>query len=205
MNDKSWLDVLTDGQLLRDWFALFAHFFLVAGFATAIGLSFVLIGLPLLLFMLASARKTAAMDRQLMAAILGHTAQEVEDDLNLRGANLGERLGAHLGSLTTWRSLLYLLLQLPIGCLTLMTAFTLLPFIALEVLILAPLTIDMRLLTVRILHGVATGLYRFNGLLLPTRKRKRAPDSLHNRLEAEDDGEVAYYLDDDGEIAAYRR
>jgi hypothetical protein len=214
MQGKNWLDVLSDGQLLRAWFSLLAPFFLgtaywtflVAGFTTAIGLSFILIGLPLLLFMLGSTRALARMDRQMMAAILDIDAPEVADDVDARGANLGERMGMYLGSLTTWRSLAYLLLQLPVGAVTMTAAFCLLPFLALEVLLLAPLTIDMRLITVRLLRWLALGIYRFNGILLPraNTKRKRDTSRLEAREERYAEDEPRYYIDDDGEIAAYR-
>jgi hypothetical protein len=214
MQGKNWLDVLSDGQLLRDWFSLLVPFFLgtlywvflLAGFSTAVGLSFILIGLPLLLFMLGSTRALARMDRQIMAGILDIDHPEVADDVDARGANLGERMGMYLGSLTTWRSLAYLLLQLPIGAVTMTAAFCILPFLAFEVLLLAPLTIDMRLITVRMLRWLAVGTYRVNGILLPraTTKRKRDTSRLETREERHAEDEPRYYLDDDGEIVAYR-
>jgi hypothetical protein len=42
MNDRSknWLDVLSDGQLFRDWFSLMAHFFLGIAYLTFLSVGF---------------------------------------------------------------------------------------------------------------------------------------------------------------------
>lgn len=208
MRNKTWLDALTDGQVLRDWFSLIVSFalgitylaFFAAGYAVSLGLSFVLIGIPLLLFMLASTRAAAAMDRRLMAAVLDADTPAVDEDPALQGMNLGERLGHYLGSALTWRSLVYLALKFPIGIFSFLFAICILPLLAIEVLILGPLTIDMHLISVRLLHGVTMSLHRAEGLLLPSRKPKRAARS---RLELVEE-EPAYYLDDDGEIIKYK-
>lgn len=210
MNNKTWLDVLTDGQILRDWFSLILSFalgityfaFFAMMYALSLGLSLVLIGIPLLVFTLASTRVAAAMDRQLMASILHSEIPEFEE-VSMRGANVGERLGQYLGSGITWRSLFYLMLKLGTGTLGVTFAFVLLPFLALEVLILAPLTVAMRLITVRLLHGVAIGLHKIEGLLLPTPKPKRTART--SRLELREEDEPLYYLDDDGEIVQHKR
>ncbi len=207
--DRSWLDALTDGQIIRDWFSLIAHFalgmtyisFFIFAYAMSIGLSFILIGIPLLLFTLASTRAIAAMDQRLFAAILDRTAPEFADDVDVRGANLGERLGMYLGSWTTWRSLFYLALKFPVGIAAFTAALFILPFLGFEMLILGPLGIDMRLASVRLLHGVAVGMHKFPGMLLPTGKRKRDL----SRLESVETVEPQYYLDDDGEIVLRKR
>lgn len=211
MTQRNWLDALTDGQILRDWFSLFAHFwiglayliFLSAGFGTAIGLIPVLIGIPLLLFMLASTRSLAALDRRLFGAILDVETAEFAEDVDTEGANLGQRLGLYLGSGATWSSLVYLLLKFPIGMFTLTASMFILPFLALEVLILGPLTIDMRLITVRMLHWVAIGAHKFPGILIPTGKRKRRRSTSH--LETPEAAEPSYYIDEEGEIALRKR
>jgi hypothetical protein len=210
MHSKSWLDALTDGQIIRDWFSLIVHFalgmayfsFIVAGYATAIGLSFVLVGIPLLLFMLSSTRAVAAMDRRLIGAILDIETPEVADEIDPRGANLGERLGMVIGSSRTWLSLVYLLVKLPLGILTFNLALLLLPLLAIEVLILGPLTIDMRLISVRMLHWLAVGCHRIPGFLLPTGVKRKRDIS---RLETVEGDEPRYYLDDDGEILIHKR
>ena len=166
MSNKTWLDALTDGQVLRDWFSLLVSFalgityltFFAAGYALSLGLSVVLIGIPLLLFMLASTRAAAAIDRRLMAAILNADVPDVDEEPAPRGTNLGERMGYYLGSALTWRSLLYLALKFPTGIFALIFAMCILPVLAVEVLILGPLTIDMHLISVRLLHGVTIGL-----------------------------------------------
>jgi hypothetical protein len=211
MNDRSknWLDVLSDGQLFRDWFSLIAHFFLgiayftflSVGFAVALASSVVLVGIPLLLFMLATTRILARIDRQVMGALLDTPTAVVADDVDTRGANLGERLGMYLGSGATWRSLIYLLLKLPLGIMAFSAAWLILPLLFIEVLILAPLTIDMRLISVRMLHWIAIGTHKFSGVLLPSGKRKR--DTSH--LETQEEADPRYFIDDDGEIAAYKR
>lgn len=211
MNNYSWLDALSDGKMFRSWLALFANFwfglvyfiFLIAGFSLALSLSFVLIGIPLLLFMLAATRTLALMDRRVMAEILDVAAPADFDDVDTRGANLGERLGMYLGSWATWRSALYLLVKFPLGMLSFTLSMLILLPLALEVLILAPLTIDLHLLTVRLMRWSATGLYRINNLFLPTGKAKR-PSRLE-LVEEDIEEEPRYYIDAEGEIAVAKR
>lgn len=212
MNEnRTWLDAMTDGQIIRDWFSLIAHFalgttyisFFIFAYAMSIGLSFILIGIPLLLFTLASTRAIAAMDQRLFAGILDRPAPDFADDVDGRGANLGQRLGMYLGSGTTWRSLVYLGLKFPVGIAAITAAMCILPFLGFEMLILGPLGIDMRLASVRLLHGIAVGLHKFPGILLPTGKRKRDRDL--SRLESVETTEPQYYLDDDGEIILRKR
>src|SRR5512134_3371592 len=115
-NTKTWLDVLTDGQLARDWLSLFGHVFLgmaywmlvIAGFSIAFGLLPILFGIPMLLFMLATTRTFARLDQQIVGALLQDETPEMADDVDTAGANFGERLGMYLGSWTTYRSLIYL-------------------------------------------------------------------------------------------------
>ncbi len=207
--NRNWMDALTDGQIIRDWFSLFAHFalgsiyitFFITMFMVSIGLSFVLVGIPLLLFVLTSVRAVAAMDQRLFAAILDRRAPEIADDVDPRGANFGERLGMYMGSFTTWRSMAYLALKFPIGLAAIIAAFSILPFLAFEMLLLAPLGIDLRLATPRLLHAVAVGMHKFPGILLPNGKRKRDL----SRLETVESYEPEYYLDDDGEIILRKR
>ncbi len=208
-SSRSWLDAMTDGQIIRDWFSLIAHFalgmtyisFFIFAYVMSIGLSVILIGIPLLLFTLASTRAVAAMDQRLFAAILDRPAPKFADDVDTQGANLGERMGMYLGSLTTWRSLFYLALKFPVGIAAITAAICILPFLGFEMLILGPLGIDMRLASVRLLHGVAVGLHKFPGILIPSGKRKRD----FSRLETVETTEPQYYLDDDGEIVLRKR
>lgn len=210
MAQRSWMDALTDGQILRDWLSLFGSLWfslfyitlLALGYSLGISLSLILIGLPLLLFTLAGTRTLAAMDRKLNAAILGiEDEPDTWDDIDPRGANLGERIGMYLGSGVTWRSLIYLLLKLPISVIAFTLSMLILIPLAIEVLILAPLTIDMRLISVRALHFCAVNLHKLNTLILPSPKGKRRP----SRLELVEEEEPRYVLDDDGEIYVAKR
>jgi hypothetical protein len=215
-NSRSWLDALTDGHILRDALSLLAQFLfgmfyftlLAMGFATAIGLSFILIGIPLLLFMMAATRTLASMDRAVMASIMDMEVPRVQEDIDMRGANLGERMGMLLGSGVTWRSFLYLLMKLPIGIAAISILSLLLPLLAIEVLILAPLTIDLRLITVRLLRWSARGLFAINSAVLPNAKGKRTtaeqPERI-SRLIDEYEEQPRYVLDDDGEIRVAKR
>ncbi|MDZ4768887.1 MAG: sensor domain-containing protein [Chloroflexota bacterium] len=221
--NHDWLDALSDGGIFRNMLALFVQVFLgtlyygliVAGFAAAIGLSFVLVGIPLLLFCLSATRTLADIDRRLMASVLNIDAPDTIDDLDLEGANIGERLGMLLGSGVTWRSLVYLALRLPIGALAITGLFMVLPFLALEMMILAPLGIDMRLLTPRLLRGLALVSYHAASWVLPTYpqiqtqpvKRVSAEKAKRTRLDRTDDPyehvlrDDADYRDDDGDDA----
>ncbi len=211
MKDYSWLDALSDGKMFRHWLALFANFwfglvyfiFIVGGFTLALSLSFVLIGIPLLLFMLATTRTLASMDRRIMAQILDVEPPPNFHDVDTRGANLGERLGMYLGSWATWRSALYLLVKFPLGIFSFILSMIILLPLAIEVLILAPLTIDLHLITVRLMRFAAVGLYRVNNLFLPSGKAKR-PSRLE-LVEEDEEDEPRYYIDGEGEIAAYKR
>jgi hypothetical protein len=165
----------------------------------------VLVGIPLLLFMLASTRTLAALDRRLMAEILGVSAPPDFDDVDTRGANLGERLGMYLGSWATWRSALYLLLKFPLGIASLIASLVILIPLAIEVLILAPLTIDLHMFTPRLMRFAAVGLYRINNLLLPSGKAKRSRLELVEEDAREADEEPRYYIDSEGEIAMHKR
>jgi hypothetical protein len=106
--------------------------------------------------------------------------------------------------LTTWRSLVYLALKFPVGIAALMAAIFILPFLGFEMLILGPLGIDMRLATVRLLHGVAVGMHKFPGILLPSGNNEKRKRDL-SRLETVESYEPEYYLDDDGEIVLRKR
>jgi hypothetical protein len=208
MERRSWLDHLTDGQIVRDWVSLNAHlpfglvYWLLLGtlLGVAVGLTFVLIGIPLLLLTFASIGLVAKADQQMIGALLEDDTPEVEL-IDTTGENLGERLGRYLGTRSTWASALYLFLKVPVGILGITFAWMIVPFLAFELLVLAPLTISQRPLTVRMLHWTARGLHRVPGLLLPRVKRKGGSDWRDTRhlMEREDD-EPAYYLDDDGEL-----
>ncbi len=214
MEPRTWLDYLTDGQIVRDWASLNIHLFLGLAYwmllfsllGIAVGLTFVLIGIPLLLLTFASIPTLAKADQQMMSALLDDDSPEVEL-IDTRGENLGERLGRYLGTRSTWASALYLFLKVPVGVLGITFAWMILPFLAFEVLILAPLTISQRPITVRMLHWTARGLHRLPGLLLPRVKQKPGAKWRDtSRLREDVQEEPVYYLDDDGEIVeGYQR
>lgn len=208
MEHRTWLDYLTDGQIMRDWASLNTHLFLGLAYwfllfsllGIAVGLTLILIGIPLLLLTFASIPALAKADQQMMGALLEDDTPEVEL-IDTRGENLGERLGRYLGTSSTWTSALYLFLKVPVGILAITFAWMILPFLAFEVLILAPLTISQRPITVRMLHWTARGLHRLPGLLLPREKRKAGANWRDtSRLIEQERDEPLYYLDDDGEI-----
>ena len=211
MNNHSWLDALTDGKIFRHWLALFANFwfglayfiYIVGGFALALSLSFVLVGIPLLLFMLATTRTLAMLDRRIMAEILGVEAPPDFDAVDMRDANLGERLGMYLGSWATWRSALYLLAKFPLGIASFTISWLILLPLAIEVLLLAPLTIDLHLLSARLTRWSALVIYRINNWLLPSGKAKRT--SRLDLVEDDAEAEPRYYIDAEGEIAVAKR
>ena len=214
--NRTWMDVLTDGQLLRDWtglqaqlfFSIFHWFIAISLFGLGIALTPIVIGIPILLFAISSLRSLAAIDYRTHAAILDRPAPPLHDDVDARGANFGERFGMYLGSGVTWRSFAYLFLKMFVGIFTFSTAWFLLPFIAIEVLLLGPLTIDLRLITVRLTHWLAVGAHEIPSMML-ARASQRAPRSVKtkndlrvSRLETvdEEDELPAYRLSDDGEI-----
>jgi len=99
---------------------------------------------------------------------------------------------------------MYLALKFPVGIAALIASMVILPFLGIEMLILGPLGIDMRLASVRLLHGVAVGMHKFPGILLPTGRGSKRKRDL-SRLESVETYEPQYYLDDDGEIVLRER
>jgi hypothetical protein len=223
-NERNWLDVLTDGQLVRDWLSLNTHIvfasaiwiLLITLFGLGLGLAIVLIGLPLLLLTFASVRTWAALDHQMTAGLLNRSPADLHDDVDARGANFGERFGLYLGSGVTWRSLIYLALKIPMGTFAITTAWMLLPFIALEVLIMGPLGIDLHMITPRLTHWLALIAHELPSAVLarvpqskPAARAEKSKNDLRiSRLEAidEEDDDVLprYVLTDDGEIVRRR-
>jgi hypothetical protein len=219
-HDHSWLDALTDGQMLREWSSLHAHFFFslfylfVLSMLLGLGLSLlvVLVGAPILLLALSSIRTLATFDHQLIASLLQREPKALREDIDMRGANFGERLGMLLGSGVTWRSLLYLTLKFFIGIGTIAAAWMLLPFMALEVLVLAPLTLSRRQLSVQLLHWLAVFAHEAPSLALAGERtqqpvRDKAKRDLRiSRLETiEEEDDDRYILTDDGEVTMRKR
>ncbi len=218
-----WLDALTDGQWVRDWtslnanlvFGIFYWTALSVVFGLGISLAIVIIGIPLVLLAFHGARSLAALDHQVTAALLNRAPRIIEEDLDMAGSGLLGRLGMVLRSARTWRSLIYLALKLPLGALTASVAWTLLPFMAFEALILGPLTINTGMVTFRLLHALAVFAHEGSALLLPERQQRPSREKAKHdvrieRLEVIDDEEDAeppgrYVLTDDGEIEFKKR
>jgi signal transduction histidine kinase len=102
------LDLLLDLPLGFAWFIVFA-----VGLAVGAGLAVTVVGMPLLIAMLALARGAAAFERRRARLLLG-LAVDPPGSLALVGS-WRARLGLLLRERTTWKSLAYLLLQLPFG------------------------------------------------------------------------------------------
>jgi hypothetical protein len=219
---KHWLDTLTDGQWVRDWTSLNANFIfglfywttLIILFSLGLSLAVVIIGIPLLLLAFHSMRTLAALDHQVTAALLDRPPRTIEEDLDLEGTGLLERMRRVLGSARTWRSLIYLALKLPLGALTASVAWMLLPFMAFEALILGPLTINTGMVTFHLLHALAVFSHEGTAMLLPEEqerpiREKGKRDLRVERLEAieeyDDEPSGRYVLTDDGEIEFKRR
>ncbi len=157
------LDALVGG--CRGWFYMMlslmlgALYFglLITGFAVALGLSIVWVGLPMLLFLFAATRRVAALDRAVTAMILNTQADTLADDLNLQGGGVFQRLSAYTTSASTWQRIIYLFMKLPLGATAFTFAMILTPFLALETL-LALLGINFGLITPRITRALAIGL-----------------------------------------------
>jgi hypothetical protein len=218
---RNWLDILTDDQWVRDWTSLNANFVFGVFYWTALALlvgmglslAILIIGIPLLLLALHSLRTFAALDHQVSAALLNRPPRAIDNDLDLEGAGLLERMRRVLTSPQTWRSLIYIGLKLPVGMLTMSIAWTLLPFMAFEALILGPLTINTGMITFRLLHSLAAITHDASAVLLPQAqerpvREKPKRDLRVERLELIDEGDDApgrYVLTDDGEIEFKRR
>ena len=190
---------------------------LVGLFSLSFALLPVLVGIPLLLFSLSAIRAFATLDYRVHAAILDMPPERGTDDLILRGANFGERLGLLLGSGRTWRSAMYLIMRFVVSWFTLSLSLLILPLLFIEVLILAPLTIDLRLASVRLLRWLAFGAHHISSVWLPMDKPGKRKNDENARLErlrrgdagdSEDDDadedEPRYILTDDGEIVMKR-
>lgn len=218
---------ITSGQIWRGWAYLFLVFFLgvfyfsflATGYATAGSLVFILIGLPILLLMFAITRGLAVFDHRLAAMVMGTDSTVTGDDLDTRGTGFLEKLSLYAASPFTWLSLVYLLLQFPLGLFA-MTAITLLlPFQFLEVL-LAMVGLRTGMVSGKLAYLLAAAMHTLSRNLLPSNretvrreqrvmvgeKRKneeRLWDADDFSDDAPDDGR--YFLGDDGELIPYAK
>lgn len=190
---------------------------LVTGFSAAVGLVFVLIGLPMLSFMFAAARKLAIFDHQFSAGMLGLRPAPIQDTFDPRGRGLLGTLGAYLSSTFTWQSLFYHFIKFLFSIVTFSLIWTLFPIWILEI-ILNVVGINTGQLIARMIHALAITSQRISDVFLvenapnmrePYEKPKREfeDDDLFMekpkrdaRYLMDDEPEVAYYIDDEGEI-----
>jgi hypothetical protein len=217
MNETtSWVDVITDGRIWRSLLYLLWVFFsgtmyvslLAAGFGTAIGLSFILIGIPLLVMAFAGARGLAVLDHKISGVFLNREMPPIVDDIP-RGQSIFRRLGSLLGSPMSWLSIVYLLTRFVGGMFAITVLPLIMPLLALEVLILAPLGITGGTIAMHIVHGLANGIAVFSSSLLPVERGEARPQEKAkrnlSRLQVIDEGDDQYYIDEEGEIVSRRR
>ncbi len=221
MNDNSsWVDMLTDGRIWRSGFYLLWTFFsgimylpfLAWGFGTAFGLSFILIGIPLLVMMFAAVRGLAAFDRKIGGVFLDKDLAPLVNDIP-RGQSIIGRLGSQFASPMSWLSIVYLMTRFPAGIFSMIALPIITPLVFLELLILAPLGISRGMISMQILNGLATGIASFSNSLLPTasgesrpREKMKSDTSWRDtsRLEIIDEDDERYFIDDDGEIVSVK-
>jgi hypothetical protein len=226
MNDNtSWVDVLTEGRIWRSLLYLLwtfatgmAYLPLLAGaFGTSFGLSFILIGIPLLVMSFAGARGLAALDRKIGGALLEKDLPPLVNDIT-RGQSIFGRLGSLMASPTSWLSIVYLLTRFPAGLFAITVLPMIMPLIALELLLLAPLGITRGTISMHIVNGLASGIAMFSNSLLPVEQidsgiQRRSQEKMKrettqrdtSRLQIIDEDDERYYIDDEGEIVEARR
>jgi signal transduction histidine kinase len=101
--------------LLSFWLGLTWFIVLVVGLSTGFGLAITLIGIPLLIAMLWSFRWMAQVER---AAVRGLIGVDVQAHYRQpKNPGLGAQIVARLGDPQTWKDLVYLVAQFPLGLL----------------------------------------------------------------------------------------
>jgi hypothetical protein len=221
--NTSWVDILTEGRIYRSLFYLLWTFtsgmvylpFVAAGFGTAFGLSFILIGIPLLVMMFAGVRGLANLDRRIGGAFLDKDMPPMADD-TVRGQSIFARLGSYLSSPITWLSIVYLLLRFVAGLFAMVALNVMIPLVLLEVLLLAPLGITNGTISMHVIEGVAKGIAAFSDSLLPNtplqslqpRESRQSTEKAKRRLETEPEYQIIEdepYEDDEVERELRRR
>jgi hypothetical protein len=228
MNDNtSWVDVLTEGRIWRSLIYLLWTFvtgmgyigLLAGGFGTAFGLSFILIGIPLLVMAFAGARGLASLDRKIGGALIEKDLPPLVNDIP-RGQSIFGRLGSLMASPMSWLSIVYLLTKFPAGIFSIIVLPMIMPLLLLEVLLLAPLGITRGTIAMHVVNGLASGIASFSNSLLPTepddyvgiQRQRRSTEKMKrdgvrdiSRLEIIDEDDERYYIDEEGEIVEARR
>ncbi len=186
------------GQSIRLWLYLLSNCilgstyftFLVAGFALGIGLSVILIGVPILRFMMRASRAMVGFDRQWNAVLLGTTPP------------------ANANNLTTAQSLGYLFARFVIGILSINLASFILPFMIIELILMLAGNAGTGNITGRILQAAVAGIHHFSenviGIVVSETPEKPKRDFQEKRRVVEMDEEPQYALGDDGELIERR-
>ncbi len=113
---------LTQGQTYRNFLYLLVMFplgvayfvLLTVGTALGVGLTVVLVGVPLLIGVLLGSRYLCAFERELTNKLLKLNVQPPEDALTDETA-LWPQIRARVVARSTWTGLVYLVLKLPLG------------------------------------------------------------------------------------------
>ncbi|MEE8587486.1 MAG: sensor domain-containing protein [Acidobacteriota bacterium] len=102
---------------------VFYFAFLSAGISLGLGLAIIWIGIPILAIVMAAWLALADFERLLTSSMLGLEIPSVKRPAEAP-AGLWETMKFRLGDSCTWRSLLYLLLKLPLGIVSFSLAFS---------------------------------------------------------------------------------
>jgi signal transduction histidine kinase len=99
--------------------------FLVTTIALGAGLAITLIGIPILIAAVYASRWIAQLERRLIAALTGRVIADPYRPV-ATDASIWRRLGARLADPATWKDLVFLLLQLPLGAVAFLVTATVL-------------------------------------------------------------------------------
>ena len=99
--------------------------FLVTTIALGTGLAITLIGIPILIAAVYASRWIAQLERRLIAALTGRVIADPYRPV-ATDASISRRLGGRLADPATWKDLVFLLLQLPLGAVAFLVTATVL-------------------------------------------------------------------------------
>ncbi len=189
---------VNNGLAIRAWFNLVLNFllglfyfiFLMTGFPIGIGLLVLIVGIPIIRFMLTASRELALFDRQLSARLLQ--------------ADMPRNYFSGAGSV------LYLFAKFPIGILSLVWAVLLTPLALLAFFLDSEAEAGMMAGQLLTRLSVAT-----SGLSLAPAETENTTESVQDKPKrgakakrlgmSEEDSELVYYLGTDGEIQSRRK
>mgnify|MGYP006301800387 CR=1 FL=1 len=204
MDNKRYLDIVTDGQsylnilylLFSFPLGIFYFVFLITGLSLGVGLSVILIGIPLLLIIFVISLKMIEFERLLANKMLRVDIPPLLSK-NVTGHSILGQLKNRLQDPAIWKGLIYLLTKFPLGILAFVITVTL---IALTLgLITAPLTyqfgtiaimshqittltealtvsilgLGIGLISLKILNGLARGMRKYADIMFRSSKQKK--------------------------------